>query len=61
MAKKEKVIEFPKPEDKMIDIPTRVLEALINAVLSGSWTAATDVANEVQAIAQEQNPTYFKK
>jgi hypothetical protein len=60
-SKEPKIIEFPKPEDKLIDIPTRVLEALLAAIDSGNWVSAVNVINEVRAIAEEQHPSYFKR
>lgn len=62
--KKGKVIEMPQPPDpreKPIEIPTRIVEALLVAIDGGNWISAVNVANEWRAIAEEQHPTYFKK
>lgn len=48
------------PMEKEILIPTKDVEAIINAVLSGNRTAAVDVANKIKAdYAEKQNPDVF--
>ena len=46
--------------ERPISIPTKDVEALINAVASGNRTAAMDVVNaRIRPMAQEQNPEVF--
>ena len=47
------------PMEKVIQVPTKDIEALCIAVLGGNKTAAVDVVNRIRELAEPQNPEVF--
>ena len=68
MKKKAKVIshrtgeEIPaNPLDRPINIPTKEVEALLNAVAGCQWNAVSDIVQNIREVAQEQLPEVFPR
>ena len=47
------------PLEVPIKIPTKDVQALLNMVDGGNKTAIVDVANQIRAMAEKQNPEIF--
>ena len=47
------------PLEVPIKIPTKDVQALLNMVDGGNKTAIVDVANQIRAMAEQQNPEIF--
>ena len=45
--------------EAQISVPTKDIEAIVNAVLSGNRVAAVNVANKIREMAEGQNPEVF--
>jgi hypothetical protein len=52
--KTEKVVEFKKPAEPMMQIPTLTLKAMLESVDAGNWAAAILIANELREIGEDQ-------
>lgn len=47
------------PLEIKIEIPSKDVQALLNMVAGGNRTAIVDVANQIRAMAEKQNPAIF--